>query len=64
MRQDSNSQPSDYESLPLTTRPGLPPAIPIETVFTLKFHLQVSSASRKKISSLHSRVHYNTEGRF
>ena len=24
-RQDSNSQPSDYESPPLTTRPGLPP---------------------------------------
>ena len=22
---DSNSQPSDYESPPLTTRPGLPP---------------------------------------
>ena len=26
-RQDSNSQPSDYESPPLTTRPGLPPAV-------------------------------------
>ena len=25
--QDSNSQPSDYESPPLTTRPGLPPFI-------------------------------------
>ena len=24
-RRDSNSQPSDYESPPLTTRPGLPP---------------------------------------
>ena len=24
-RWDSNSQPSDYESPPLTTRPGLPP---------------------------------------
>ena len=24
---DSNSQPSDYESHPLTTRPGLPPTI-------------------------------------
>ena len=24
---DSNSQPSDYESPPLTTRPGLPPKI-------------------------------------
>ena len=24
-RQDLNSQPSDYESSPLTTRPGLPP---------------------------------------
>ena len=24
-RQFSNSQPSDYESPPLTTRPGLPP---------------------------------------
>ena len=24
-RRDSNYQPSDYESLPLTTRPGLPP---------------------------------------
>ena len=23
-RQDSNSQPSDYQSPPLTTRPGLP----------------------------------------
>ena len=25
LRQDSNSRPSDYESPPLTTRPGLPP---------------------------------------
>ena len=24
---DSNSQPSDYKSPPLTTRPGLPPTI-------------------------------------
>ena len=24
-RRDSNSQPSDYESPPFTTRPGLPP---------------------------------------
>ena len=28
VRQDSNSQPQDYESPPLTTGPGLPPSIP------------------------------------
>ena len=26
-RKDSNSQPSDYESPPLTTSPGLPPTL-------------------------------------
>ena len=29
-RQDSNSQPSDYESHPLTTRPAHPPSILVE----------------------------------
>ena len=35
--QDSNSQPSDYESPPLTTRPGLPP------IFSICWRLSLQS---------------------
>ena len=37
-RQDSNSQPSDNESPPLTTKPGLPP-YPVRVDFTEEMYL-------------------------
>ena len=50
--QDSNSQPTDYESPPLTTRPGLPPLKLVvgfsECVY--KFKSGVRLCSRKSLS--------------
>ena len=44
-RQDSNSQPSDYKSPPLTTRPGLPPLLKL---FLPHFEIQCEDGDRKE----------------
>ena len=61
-RQDSNSQPSDYESPPLTTRPGLPPnqiCLTIDQVlaFILVDKSSVAGPLYHQSHSLHNRCY-------